>query len=314
MLRSSRTAAAGLLFLLIPSPSRAQKPDCTLHPPRGTSQADLSRMAKISEKDAESRAVAAVAPNKVSSIISSEPEVVNGCLAWPFDLRFSNKGGVQEVMVDAGDGKILSSEYESPSGATAADTSLPASAYETAPGLTPAPGATPGAAPTPAATPAPEAVAAVEEPRIRKLVDEQEDAWNRGDAKAFAARFQEDGAFTDVFGSAVRGRAEIEKRQTDLFTLYFKGSLLGLKVRRVRFLRPEVALVEADAELAGFHKAPPGVYLDPDKVIRTRLTEVMVKNGADWAIASLSNVEIKTPPEKMNNPEDPLNRHVRSRW
>ena len=76
-------------------------------------------MAKVTSKDAEARAIASVAPDKVTSIMSSGVEVVNGCLAWPFDLRFANKGGVQEVVVDAGDGRILSSEYEPPAGGSA---------------------------------------------------------------------------------------------------------------------------------------------------------------------------------------------------
>ena len=108
--------AAASFFFLAGAVASAQKPDCSIRPPRGTSQEDLSRMAKVTSKDAEARAVASVAPDKVTSIMSSGVEVVNGCLAWPFDLRFANKGGVTEVMVDAGDGRILSSDYEPPSG------------------------------------------------------------------------------------------------------------------------------------------------------------------------------------------------------
>ncbi len=70
-------------------------------------------MARISAAEAERRAVAAVAPLKVGSIISSSPEVQDGCLVWPFDLRLPDKGGVQEVLIDAGDGKVLSSVFES---------------------------------------------------------------------------------------------------------------------------------------------------------------------------------------------------------
>jgi hypothetical protein len=87
--------------------------DCAIRPPRGTSPDELSRMAKISSAEAERRAVASVAPLKVGSIISSSPEVHDGCLVWPFDLRLPDKGGVQEVFIDAGDGKVLSSTFES---------------------------------------------------------------------------------------------------------------------------------------------------------------------------------------------------------
>jgi len=294
-MRPPLTAALGLILLVAPF-ANAQKPDCSVRPPRGTSQEDLSRMAKVTSKDAEARAIASVAPDKVTSIISSGVEVVNGCLAWPFDLRFANKGGVQEVMVDAGDGRILSSEYEPPAGGAAPQT--PAPAVPATPEGTPPPALPPGVVPVT------DPVAAAEEALIRKVVEAEEDAWNRADAKAFAARFQEEGSLTDVLGAVSRGRAEIERRQSELFTAYFKGSLLALKVRKIRFLKPDVAIVEIDTEVSRFHKAPPAVFVDAEKVIRTRLLQVMVKSGSDWTIASFHGVDVKTPPETLVAPEE----------
>lgn len=253
-------------------------------------------MARVSAKDAEARAVASVAPNTVTSIISSGVEIVNGCLAWPLDLRFASKGGVTEVVVDAGDGKILSSEYEPPAGGAASETP--------APDVAATPQGTPPAPLPPGVVPVTDPVAAVEEPLIRKAVDTEEDAWNRGDARAFAARFQEEGLLADVLGAVSRGRAEIERRQSELSSLYFKGSLIELKVRRIRFLKPDVAIVEIDTEMSGFHKAPPAVFVDAEKVIRTRLLQVMVKSGSDWLIAWSYGVDIKTPPQTLVNPEE----------
>jgi len=290
--------AAASFFFFVAALANAQKPECSLRPLRGTSHEDLSRMARVTSKDAEARAIASVAPEKVTSIMSSGVEVVNGCLAWPFDLRFANKGGVQEVMVDAGDGRILSSEYEPPAGGAAPQTPAPA--------VPATPEGTPPAALPPGVVPVTDPVAAAEEALIRKVVDAEEDAWNRADAKAFAARFQEEGSLTDVLGALSRGRAEIERRQSELFSAYFKGSLLTLKVRKIRFLKPDAAIVEIDTEVSGFHKAPPAVFVDAEKVIRTRLLQVMVKSGSDWTIASFHGVDVKTPPEKLVNPEDPV--------
>ena len=56
-----------------------------------------------------------MAPLNVLSVISSDVEVDEGCLVWPFDLRLHDKKGVQEVLVDAGDGKVLSSHFEAQS-------------------------------------------------------------------------------------------------------------------------------------------------------------------------------------------------------
>lgn len=89
------------------------KPECSLRPARGTSRSDLARMAKITPAEAERRAMASVGSQKVSSVISSDLEVDGGCLVWPFDLRLPDNGGIQEVLIDAGDGKVISSSFES---------------------------------------------------------------------------------------------------------------------------------------------------------------------------------------------------------
>jgi len=299
MCRTPTAAICCFLFLAAPL-ATAQKPDCLIRPPKNTDAAELRRLAKISSKDAEARAVLSVAPNKVNSVMSSGVEVVNGCLAYSYDLRFANKGGVEEVIVDAGDGKILSSEYEPPAGGAA-----PAAHAGTAPE---APDGTPPPALPPGVVPVTDPVAAAEEASIRKVIDAEEDAWNRGDAKAFAARFQQEGTYTDVFGLVSRSRADLEKRQVEFFSSVFKGSRLALKVRRVRFLRPDVAIVDIDTEVSGFRKLPPVVYVDAEKVLRTRLQQVMAKTGTDWMVAAFHNVDVKTPPEKLFNPEDPANR------
>ncbi|MFI5197802.1 MAG: SgcJ/EcaC family oxidoreductase [Thermoanaerobaculia bacterium] len=295
-----RPLIAASLALLAAPLAFAQKPECSIHPTRGASHDELVSMVRVTSQDAEARAIASVAPNKVASVIESGVEVVNGCLAWPFDLRFANKGGVQEVIVDAGDGKILSSEYEPP----ASGGSTSGGAAEAAP---PAPEGTPSALP-PGVVPPSDAVTAAEEPLIRKVIDAEEDAWNRGDVKAFAARFQEEGSFTDIFGTVSRGRKEVESRHAALFASYFKGSLLALKVRKVRFLHPDVAIVDIDTEVTGFHKPPPAIYVDAEKVIRTRLVQVMVKAGNEWTIASFHDVDVKTPPESLVAPEEARSR------
>ena len=176
-------------------------------------------LVRITPKDAEARAVLSVAPDKVNAVMSSDVEVVNGCLAYPFDLRFANKGGVMEVMVDAGDGKILSSTYEPP--AAGASPAAPPRAAAAAPEGTPSAALPPGVAPLT------DPAAAAEEALIRKVVDAEEDAWNRSDAKAFAARFQEEGSYTDVFGAVSFTRADLEKRQVEFFASALQGQPAG---------------------------------------------------------------------------------------
>lgn len=90
----------------------AVRPECSLRPPSGLSSSELKRLAKVTLAEAQRRAVASAAPQRVTSVMSSDPEVNEGCLVWPLDLRIEGKSGVLEVLIDAGDGKVLSSTFE----------------------------------------------------------------------------------------------------------------------------------------------------------------------------------------------------------
>ena len=87
------------------------KETCSIRPPRGAKKADLPGLAKVTKEQAQKTALAST-PN--SEVKESELEVERGCLIWSFDLKVTGKDGVQEVAVDAGNGKVLFSVYESP--------------------------------------------------------------------------------------------------------------------------------------------------------------------------------------------------------
>ncbi len=294
-MRRVSPAALAVLFLVIPA--FAQKPECSIKAPRGASEADLRRLTKVSVQDAEAKAVASVAPDRVNSIVSGDVDVLDGCLAWTFLLRFSNKGGVTEVSVDAGDGKILSSEYEPPKGGAAAPAD--GSASPPAGGLVSAGPADKGPVFDPA----------TEEPALRKVMDDEESAWNRADAKAFSAAFRDDATFADAFGSVARGRAEVDKRIADVLARWH-GTRVALKIRKIRVLKPDVALVEADAELTGWKKLPPGFRAEDDQIVRSRLLQVFQKEAGLWRVAASYEVDVKT---KLEVPPVPEERTIRGR-
>ncbi|MEO8053883.1 MAG: SgcJ/EcaC family oxidoreductase [Acidobacteriota bacterium] len=292
MRRTSLFALAVLLVLCVPA--LAQKPECSIKAPRGASEAELRRLTKVSVKEAEAKAIASVAPDKVNSIVSGDVDVLDGCLAWTFLLRFSNKGGVTEVSVDAGDGKILSSEYEPPKGASAAPAAPPDAA---APGVAAAPAVGPVFDP------------AAEEPALRKAVDDEEAAWNRADAKGLATLLRDDATYADAFGGVARGRAEVDKRIAEVLSAW-RGTRIALKVRKIRVLKPDVALVEADEELTGWKKLPPGFKADADQTLRMRLLQVFLKESGLWRVAASYEVDVKT---KLELPPVPEERTIRGR-
>ncbi len=87
---------------------------CTIHPKKAASKADLKSMAKVSEDDARKTALASLKDPSKGTVKEAELESEHGCLVYSFDIAISGTSGIQEVQVDAGDGKVLSSEHESP--------------------------------------------------------------------------------------------------------------------------------------------------------------------------------------------------------
>jgi uncharacterized membrane protein YkoI len=74
----------------------------------------LAGLAKLSRPEAERIALSRVKSPATASVASAELEAEHGCLLWSFDLKVAGEPGVQEVQVDAGDGKVLSVKHETP--------------------------------------------------------------------------------------------------------------------------------------------------------------------------------------------------------
>jgi len=144
------------------------------------------------------------------------------------------------------------------------------------------------------------AATSADEAAIRKIIEEEEAAWNSGDATAYSRHFALDGTFTNIYGMVFERRAAFEKRHWETFATFFKGSTRVERVRRIRFVTSEVAIVDVDTEVRGFSKMPPGVTVGSDGVLRTRLLQVFVKRGDEWWIEAYHNVDVKARSEVLN--------------
>ena len=98
-------------LLVVPFSVSAADLACSIHPAKDIPASDLPGLAKISMAQAQKKALARVrAPS--TGIVSAELEVEQGCLVYSFDIRVSGKSGLEEIMVDAGTGKIVSQKHE----------------------------------------------------------------------------------------------------------------------------------------------------------------------------------------------------------
>lgn len=131
-----------------------------------------------------------------------------------------------------------------------------------------------------------------DEAAIRLIVQTEADAWNRGDAQAFAAHYAENGDFTNVIGQQLYGREAFIAQHARIFSTIYKGSHNDFSVSKITFLRPDVALVDIDGVLSGALRLPPGVKAYDDGSIHVKLLEVMTKEKGNWSIAAFHNVAI----------------------
>ena len=90
-----------------------------------------------------------------------------------------------------------------------------------------------------------------DESEIRQLQARQQDAWNRHDAKAYAALFSEDGDIVNVVGWWWKGRREIERQLQAAFAVVFRDSRLTITDVEVRFLARDVAIAHVRWTMEG---------------------------------------------------------------
>ncbi len=127
---------------------------------------------------------------------------------------------------------------------------------------------------------------------IQAIVKDEQDAWNRGDATAFAAHFAADGSFTNIVGMQTYGRAPFEKQHALIFSTIYKGSYNELSIGKLHFLRPDVAIVDVDALLSKITTLAPGSALFPDGALHTKLQLVLSKEQGTWQIDAFHNVPV----------------------
>jgi uncharacterized protein (TIGR02246 family) len=119
---------------------------------------------------------------------------------------------------------------------------------------------------------------------IRELEKQQQDAWNRHDAKGYASLFAEDGDCVNVVGWWWKGRAEIEIKLTAAYAFVFRESVLTITEVDVRLTGPEVAIAHVRWSMVGA-KTPPNY----PKVQQGIQTQLLQKQNGRWLIAAFQN-------------------------
>ena len=114
-------------------------------------------------------------------------------------------------------------------------------------------------------------------------------AWNRRDADALAALFDEDAKFVNVVGLWWHDREAIRNAHRYGLDVIFPESELTVGRVTVKRLRDDVAVVHARMRLVG--QSPIGAVEQPGA--RTTIFSFVVhRTGATWSCASAQNTDI----------------------
>lgn len=128
---------------------------------------------------------------------------------------------------------------------------------------------------------------------IRDIVARQVVDWNAGDGTAYGRRVSSDVSFTNLFGMVMYGRPAFIERHARILASFYKGTTKHHVIRRIRFLTPDVAVVDIDNEVRGVTAMPGGIVAPPDGVMKTQLMEVFVHRADGWWIEAYHNVDVK---------------------
>lgn len=118
---------------------------------------------------------------------------------------------------------------------------------------------------------------------IEQVVENWNKAWQTKDAQLAAQDYSDDADWTNAFGMKRKGRAEIEKILTQVFSIpsVMAGQSKTIE-QSVRFIKPDVALVWTRVERAG-QRAPSGAELGTRQTSHLR---VLMKSERRWKIVS----------------------------
>ncbi len=117
------------------------------------------------------------------------------------------------------------------------------------------------------------------------MVYQLEAAWNAADATGFASLFAEDAEFIHILGGYYSGQSAIEAGHRMIFGTIYQGSTIRLSVEKIKFLRPDIALVFLRQYLQLLEDGAP-------RELQARPMIVAESVDGKWRIVAMQNTRI----------------------
>jgi uncharacterized protein (TIGR02246 family) len=134
-----------------------------------------------------------------------------------------------------------------------------------------------------------------DESAIRAVIEQRRLAWNAEDVEAYARLLAEDADILSATDRTASGRDEVIRLYVEQRSGAYRGaSISSTVVTRIKFVRPDVAVADADTELTGV-RGVDGNVLAPSK---SQVVYVLAKDGGQWLIScirGLRRVSVQAP-------------------
>ncbi|MEU5547313.1 SgcJ/EcaC family oxidoreductase [Streptomyces sioyaensis] len=127
---------------------------------------------------------------------------------------------------------------------------------------------------------------------VTSVLNELVAAWGRHDAQAYGELFTEDATYITYVGTLYQGRQDIVDSHRSLFAGFLKGTKLADEVLDIRFLGPDVAVVNGRGDTYK-GKRPP-------KLTKIQTYTLVRQNEGKWRIAAFHNTKRKPLMESLS--------------
>jgi uncharacterized protein (TIGR02246 family) len=127
---------------------------------------------------------------------------------------------------------------------------------------------------------------------VQQLINEQIAAWSRGDSEGYASTAGDDLSFTNILGQRFVGRRAFVDIHRQRFHTVFAGSQLRGDMERLELVGADVIVAEILLHLTDMPSVPPGISVESDGTLHTRLLQLFVRRAEVWTLVCCHNVAV----------------------
>ncbi|MEU6370206.1 SgcJ/EcaC family oxidoreductase [Streptomyces sp. NPDC046931] len=128
---------------------------------------------------------------------------------------------------------------------------------------------------------------------VTSVLNELVAAWERHDAEAYGELFTEDATYITFVGTFYQGRQDIVDSHRTLFAGFLKGSKLADEVLGIRFLGPDVAVVNGRGDTYKGKR--------PQKLAKIQTYTLVHQDDGKWRIAAFHNTKRRPLMESISH-------------